>query len=637
MIHFRKYVLFLSVCLLSCGFTASSFSRCDDVGSESGDNFYLKEGVCEKVKGRQADLWSPVEEVEDGAVYMVRSAVNTNLYWDITNGDLSDGTAIQLYDYNCTASQKFYFKKQFRNCGSDSFRLSPLYAYDKLLRFQGSGNQRKLMVDSERYSQNRDDYLFSDKLHFSPCADDPTRFVAYYIPDGKARQYYLTVNSLNTGSSLVAKEGGEPAVWEIVKTDYLGLNVGNRVRLSGVNTFRYVVRVPFPGEYVIETKKYKSVSYNTNLTLIRDSDGKKVAFDEDSGDEKNARIEYVFPDVGEYSVLISGYDGYDMGSCFLILRPAKTVYLSGIYDIRGSENHLDGASALLRSREAIRKLGLFPEVYVNRPADDFFEDDDWEEEHKANRDFFVFYGHGATNGNYVRFYSGDLIEHFYTLPDMRKAGVVLWASCYSGVDDVSTSNIGMAPRSIDAGAKYSIGFPGKIYSVTADTFITSFFTYLEGYTIEAAVKMAAEYAASSNLAFVAFSLIKNLGDTVSQAKLFKNDGAGVRSTDKERMCGFTTTHSTKAPFLISNGVYVAKSLSSIDVLAEKDAASNAIERLKKDWMSVELFLGNDGGVAKAIAVCVDEANGVIRYVDTKTMDTIEPRVFESFMCGGSEI
>lgn len=47
MIHFRKYVLFLSVCLLSCGFTASSFSRCDDVGSESGDNFYLKEGVCE--------------------------------------------------------------------------------------------------------------------------------------------------------------------------------------------------------------------------------------------------------------------------------------------------------------------------------------------------------------------------------------------------------------------------------------------------------------------------------------------------------------------------------------------------------------------------------------------------------------
>lgn len=67
------------------------------------------------------------------------------------------------------------------------------------------------------------------------------------------------------------------------------------------------------------------------------------------------------------------------------------------------------------------------------------------------------------------------------------------------------------------------------------------------------------------------------------------------------------------------------------------AVFNAIEWLKKDWMSVELFLGNDGGVAKAIAVCVDEANGVIRYVDTKTMDTIEPRVFESFMCGGSEI
>ena len=135
----------------------------------------------------------------------------------------------------------------------------------------------------------------------------------------------LSVDSIASGQKIKQKNNSSYALhphrWEVIKTDYLGLNVGNKVHVNGLNEIRYVARTPHIGKYVIETRTYDNNPLDTFLRLIRDSDGEQVAQNDDSGVSNNALITYDFEAIEEFSVLVRGFSSSVQGYCHLILRP----------------------------------------------------------------------------------------------------------------------------------------------------------------------------------------------------------------------------------------------------------------------------------------------------------------------------
>lgn len=623
------YLILSGFCLL----LGQSNLVCDSFKGQSCDQLSFKT-IHEKVKGTEKDLWTPVSEIEDGAVYMIRSAENPNLYWDVRNGVFSVGTPIQLYDYNCSASQKFYFKKQF-SLHSSTYSLSPLYAYDRTLRFPQNKTNDVLKIGNIEYKEDNDNLFFSDKLRFEPCEDNPKRFVIYYEKDVNGKRSYVTSDSLVSGKEIINVDRNtfeaRRTVWEIVKTDYLGLNVGNRVKLCGAATFRFVAKVPYPGRYVIETKKYSTKSYNTILRLVRDEDGVTVASDDNSGDEKNAKILYYFPDAGEYSVYLSGYDGFDMGSCYLILRPEKTVYMSGCYCIRGEE-HIESVTTLQKTQKHLREMGYFPEVYVNRGYETVFQDSDWEQDSefedtiKADKDYYVYYGHGSETSRFVYFYNESYPDFFYSrqLPALDNTNLIVWMACCAG-DNQKGKDDSMAYQSVKNGAKYSIGFPGNIYNLSGDTFLPALFEALKTQEVPKALKAAVEKTRKENW----FYFIINGDDTILKPNLFYN--AGGKPEVMELSSEKRTSINSVSDYSVSYGVVHKRGCSKNEVFTLKNEVLPEIMMLERVYDRVTLFAGVDAGVLRLFALCVDETNCHASYVDVKSGEIVEPSKVEEVM------
>ena len=449
-----------------------------------------------KVAGEQANLWEPVSEIEDGAVYMIRSAENPELVWDLTGGNLSNGTQVQLYPCNYSQAQKFYFKKQFDRNGNPTYRLSPLYSYDKVLKFTSSNDDSILKIGDEAYS---DFNLFSDKIYFT-SAYQANSFYAHTCFDNcqNTGDKYISVGAANSGTKVMIKDSASGHVrylyrWELIKTDYMGLNVGNKTYVNGMNEFRYVARVPQKGRYVIETHTYGGVEVDTYLTLKKDSSNTIVATNDDGGVGRNAKITYNFQSIEEFSVLVRGYNSNYSGYCYVTLRPEKTIYLTGTYDIDIHKH--DRTTPLLQSKSYLRNMGYFPEVQTNLNHNSVFSTSDWEDTLKIDRDYYFFRGHGANDGRYALYYDGANADytHYTQIPNLPNAGLVAWIIC-SGAKETSTTEPGhcMARASAMKGAQFSLGFRSEIGTSAADTFTKKFIQYLASYELEEALKRAVQ-------------------------------------------------------------------------------------------------------------------------------------------------
>lgn len=427
-------------------------------------------------KGEVSTLWQPVSEIENGSVYMIRSVENRNLYWDLTGGSLSNGTQVQLYNLNYSQAQKFYIKKQFDVDGAATYRISPLYAYDKVLRLNKNEEYSKVVIGDETYKN--DFQLFSDKFRFIPVNGNPTQFHIAAVCDDVMKWKY-TVDSVESGQKIMVRNHSSYTLrqhkWEIVKTDYVGLNVGNKTWVEGTSDFRYVARVPRLGRYVIETYDYNGVQTDTYLALKRDSDGVVVATNDDGGQGYNARIVYDFQTQEEFSVFVRGYNDDTHGYCYLVFRPEKTLYLSGTYDYDNQK--YDRVTPLNNCKENLRKMGYFAEVQANFNHDSIYAEKDWEDKLKIDRDYYVFIGHGGNGGKYSVYFDAQNPDwvHYSDLPSLNNTGLMLWMTCEGGKEPDSGTEHCFAMGAAIKGASYSLGFRENIERSKANKFVEEFF------------------------------------------------------------------------------------------------------------------------------------------------------------------
>ena len=441
----------------------------------------------------QSTLWTPVAEIEDGAVYMIRSTQSPNLYWDLTGGSLSNGTQVQLYECNYSHAQKFYIKKQFDMDGYTTYRISPLFAYDKVLRLNKNEEYSKVVVGDETYKN--DFQLFSDKFIFIPAIGNPTQFHIAAVCDDVMNWKY-TVDSVESGQKIIVRNHASYTLrkhtWELVKTDYVGLNVGNKTRVEGTNEFRYVARVPRLGRYVIETYHCDSYAIDTYLTLKRDSDNTVVATDDESGEWHNAKIVYDFETIEEFSILVRGFNNNERGYCYLVFRPEKTIYFSGTYDYDNQK--CDRVTALNKCKDSLKQMGYFLEVQANFKHNSVYSERDWEGKLKIDRDYYVFYGHGSNDGTHSAYFDSKNVNwvHKSAIPTLSNTGLMLWMTCYGGKEPNSGNEHCFAMAAAMKGADYSLGFRGVVYANQANVFVQEFFKARVNNTQEKSIVTAAQ-------------------------------------------------------------------------------------------------------------------------------------------------
>ena len=622
----KKIFGLLLFSILSISFCQSDFLNENNSTQLSKDSFAYKNIVKKRVEGNQSSLWTPVSTIEDGAVYMIRSVENQNLYWDLTGGNLTNGTQVQLYDLNYSQAQKFYFKKQFDVNGFCTYRLSPLYNYDKVLRLNNNSENEILKIADESYS---DTHLYSDKFCFIPVSDNPTQFHISTCFDNSFTGK-LSVDSIQSGQKIKQKSNNSYNLlehkWEIIKTDYIGLNVGNKTYINGLNEFRYVVRVPSPGRYVIETRTYNNNPLDTYLRLVRDSDNIEVARNDDGGIGNNALITYDFSTVEEFSVLVRGYFSSTQGYCYVILRPYKTIYMTGTYDI--DYQHIDRVSALNNSKEHIKNLGYFPMVYGNLKHETVFNDTDWEDKNKIDRDYYVFYGHGGNDGNYAVYFDGSNPDwaSYSDLPNFTYADLIIWMICEGGkYDPANGYNHCMAYDSISKGANKSLGFKGEIYNITADKFIPKLFESLKTNTLETAISIASDYAISSN--YFWWNFFGHNHCDIGNPILFTNDNRdGIQLSCETNSC-----EATRLNFVNDNGFIRNKNTTFNNTRFLYNSLEQSINSLKNKWDEVLLFLCGSENYPVPVAMCADENSCVCKFFDLTSEKELSPDEFQRMM------
>ena len=580
-----------------------------------------------RVEGNQSSLWTPVSSFEDGATYMIRSVSDSNLYWDLTNGSLTNGTELQLYNLNYSHAQKFYFKKQFDYQGHETYRLAPLFAYEKVLRVNSDSENEKIVIASETYT---DTHLFSDKMCFIPTYSGSTQFYIASALSGLGKKF--TASTIQSGQKIIQKTG--PSVltndykWEIVKTDYVGLNVGNKTYINGTQETRYVARVPYVGEYVIETFDYGASSLDTFLRLNRDSDNTQVAFDDDSGTDYNAKIIYNFTTIEEFSIFVRGYSNNEVGYCYLVLRPLKTIYMTGTYDI--DNRHVDCVTCLNNTKTYCRDLGYFCEVYGNLNHGTIFNDTDWENTTKMDRDYYVFNGHGGGDGTQAVYFDGSSPDwiSYYDIPNLQNAGLVVWMACgsahYSYLDDEQRYTC-LANECVLNGADYSLGYEGSIWPVTIDCFVPKLFESLLTNSLTDSIYIASQYALQMNLIWYIY--VNNQQDDIINPVLISQNNVRGETVDIP-MPNFDTIRNN---YNTVDGFICKKTDSFLDLSNIKEMSSSFISDLYEKWDDVVLFATANNNTVSAYAVCTDNENIKTAYYDLMTQNPIQSYIFEEMM------
>ncbi len=440
----------------------------------------------------QSTLWTPVTQIEDGAVYMIRSAQSPNLYWDLTGGSLSNGTQVQLYECNYSHAQKFYIKKQFDMNGYTTYRISPLFAYDKLLRIPNASGYSILQVDEE--TKYTDKTLFNDKFIFSKHQYSDSFDILSCV--NQDLSINVNVSALVSGEKLYNCDQCQTLSdfhsWQLIKTDYIGLNIGNKTWVEGTNEFRYVARVPRLGRYVIETYNCGFYAVDTYLTLKRDSDNTVVDTNDDAGEGHNAKIVYNFETIEEFSILVRGFNNNERGYCYLVFRPEKTLYFSGTYDYDNQK--YDRVTPLNKCKENLNKMGYFTEVQANFNHNSIYSEQDWEGKLKIDRDYYVFIGHGGNDGTCSVYFDSknpDWVDQSH-IPSLNNTGLMLWMTCRGGKEPANGGKdhcfaMAMAMK----GADYSLGFRGDIGRSSANKFVEEFFKARVNNTQESSIVTAA--------------------------------------------------------------------------------------------------------------------------------------------------
>lgn len=588
----------------------------------------------------QTDLWINADSIDDGGVYFIRNAGNSNLVWDVPNSNYNDGTAPILYGSNGWGNQRFVVHKQAKYGDDIYYTITPLGSPNSTLRLNSNSENETMKLGNDNNSSLEgflSNKFFIKKSNYGyTISTGVSTFGKYIIPkDGSVSSNNTLVQK--TVSNATSNRNYQ---WLFCKTDTLGNDLKNKIYINGTNTQYFNLTPPSTGEFIIETEKYGSTNIDTYLELYNQNNDKRLAYNDDIGGTSNrySRITYNFTDLTDVKVRVRGYSSNDVGYVYLTLRPKNALYFAGVYDYDKNNNDRPGSLNNVKP--------YFPNYYIevqgNRGKSAILETAA-NGKKKINCEYFVFSGHGYSNAAGVEFYNGTASESFmyYEIPDLTGTKIAVWMTCH-GARNYFKNNVdltSMAYESVKKGADYSLGYVGTIYDTTQRAFPENFFEALNnGMTIPDAVNQATEWVKGDNWWYWTFfgqfsddfknPILYEKGDALKS-----NCGSGSYDDDKNKSKKENILESASNHRVYVDNTTNNESQNSVIELSEfsstKATNNNSYNPqyvFKTNYLGREIELGFD----------CDSETGHVTYYNLTSNSIISSSEFETMMGDPSE-
>ena len=356
----------------------------------------------------QTQLWTNADKIDDGGVYFIRNANNSNFVWDMPNNNYSDGTAPILYSSTGWGNQRFIVHEQTKYGGKMYYTITPLYSPKSTLKL-GSNNENdtlKLGKDNNTSLQGflSNKFIIEKSNYGYTISTGVSTFGKYIIPS----QDNVTFNNTLVQKTISDASDNSIYQWLFCKTDTLGNDLKNKIYLNGTNTQYFNLTPPATGQFVIETERYGSTYLDTYLELY-DRSNKRLASNDDIhflSNNRYSRIIYDFTDLSDVIVRVRGKTAQDQGYVYLTLRPFHSLYFAGVYDFDKNNNDRPG------SLENVKLKNYYIEVQGNRGTNAILETAA-NGKQKINSEYFVFSGHGLGDYAGVEFYNSTARDDLF--------------------------------------------------------------------------------------------------------------------------------------------------------------------------------------------------------------------------------
>lgn len=94
----------------------------------------------------QTDLWINADSIDDGGVYFIKNAGNSNLVWDVPNSNYNNGTAPIIYGSNGWGNQRFVVHKQAKYGDDIYYTITPLCSPNFTLVFNSNSENETVNI-----------------------------------------------------------------------------------------------------------------------------------------------------------------------------------------------------------------------------------------------------------------------------------------------------------------------------------------------------------------------------------------------------------------------------------------------------------------------------------------------------------
>lgn len=434
-----------------------------------------------------AVTWDYANEIEDGAVYFIRSALLDSQVLDVSNGNYSYGQDVILYRSLGWGNQRFVINKEGTYGGNNTYTIYPVESYGYKLSIEGENSDDGKPLElktSTIFGSN----LNSCKFTFTTGSTENSVRIATGSSDFTK---YLTLNnySVADNTKIIQKTYDSAYAqcfdWYLQKTDSLGVNTKNETYLNGTNEIHFNVRVPVSGEYIFETSQYDT-SLDTILKIYKD-DETFLNQNDDGGDGLFSKLQNYLDSNQDYWIKLSGYDPSQVGKVYLTLKSLDIVYINTYHTEGDIDTRFDGISP----QEDLINAGFYARHIINATKSDMLSTDE-NGYSRLNNKYYMLSSHGSSSG--AAMLSSGQYLYGSDLPNMSNSILSVWAICYGGKE----GNI--AEYAVKyKNAQNSLGFPGLTYVDTSKTFTNKLWEEISvGTSVSDAVNSALSHTKSTH-------------------------------------------------------------------------------------------------------------------------------------------
>lgn len=432
--------------------------------------------------------WDYVNEIEDGAVYFIRSSLLDSKVWNIANADYANGKNVNIYSSLGWGYQRFVLKKDSSINGNTSYNIIPSEDYNKVLSIKSddsSENSPLIIKSNSSFSSNLSAHKFvlvpGSSTNSFRILTGESGFTKYLTLDS-----YSVADNTNIVQKTYDSNYDKCFDWYLQKTDSLGTNLMHKIPVDGTNVFTYNVRVPVSGNYIIETSKFDE-ELDTKIFLYKDDGTTLLSSDDDGGTNRFSRIKYNLSSKQDYWVRTTGYDASQIGQVNLSLIAENTVYINTYC----APNDIDTRKDSVSPQSDLSSAGYYVKHLVNAIKTDMLTIDD-NGLNRLNNPYYMLSSHGSESG--AALLAPGQYLYGRHLPNMANVKLAVWAICYGGKE----GNIAQYCAN-SRNAQYSLGFPGLTYTNTSKTFTDKLWKEISnGKSVTEAVNLALNHTKSTH-------------------------------------------------------------------------------------------------------------------------------------------